>query len=51
MHSNINSIKNELKELFDEYLNILEKLKNEGIITDEAFKNCIISGKVTFLEE
>ncbi|MGL5314702.1 MAG: hypothetical protein ACRC92_15735 [Peptostreptococcaceae bacterium] len=50
MHSNINSIKNELKELCNEYVNILEKLKNEGIISDEVFKNCI-SGKVTFLEE
>ena len=50
MYSSIDDVKKELKELCSEYVNILEKLKEEEIITKETFDTCS-SNKVLFLEE
>ena len=48
MHINI--IKNELQELCSEYVNILEALKEKGIITNDVFENCT-SIKKEFLKD
>ena len=47
MHINI--IKNELQKLCSEYVSMLEKLKEKGLITEEVFENCI-SVKKSFLK-
>ena len=48
MHINI--IKNELEQLCSEYVNILEALKEKGIITNDVFENCT-SIKKEFLKD
>lgn len=50
MYSSIDDVKKELKELCSEYVNILEELKQEDIITKETFEICS-SNKISFLEE
>ncbi|MGX4601642.1 hypothetical protein [Faecalimicrobium sp. JNUCC 81] len=50
MYSSIEDVKKELKELCSEYVNILEKLREEKIINKETFEICS-SSKVLFLEE
>lgn len=50
MYSNINEVKKELKELCMEYVNILETLKNENIITEDTYEKCT-SNKIIFLED
>lgn len=40
MYSNIDDVKKELKELCLEYVTILEKLKDEKMITEETFEKC-----------
>lgn len=49
MYSNIDDVKKELKELCLEYVTILEKLKDEKMITEETFEKC--SSQKIFLEE
>lgn len=50
MSNNIDDIKEELKKLCSDYVNILEKLKSEEIITKDTFEACS-STKIIFLEE
>ena len=50
MYSNIDDVKKELKELCLEYVTILEKLKDEKMITEETFEKCSSQKKI-FLEE
>ena len=50
MHNSINDIKSDLKELCNEYVSMLEKLKQQGIISTEVFENCT-SYKSVFIEE
>ncbi|MEG1311033.1 MAG: hypothetical protein RSC84_04000 [Peptostreptococcaceae bacterium] len=50
MYSSIDDVKKELKELCGQYVNILEKLKEENVINEETFEICS-SSKVLFLEE
>ncbi|WP_095406043.1 hypothetical protein [Romboutsia maritimum] len=50
MYSSINDVKNDLKELCIEYVMILEKLKNEEIITEDTFIKCTTS-KILFIED
>lgn len=50
MYSSIEDVKKELKELCSEYVNILEKLKDENVINKETFEICS-SSKVLFLDE
>lgn len=50
MSNNIDNIKEELKKLCSDYVNALEKLKTEGIITKDTFEICS-SSKNLFLEE
>ena len=50
MSNNIDDIKKELKKLCSDYVNILEKLKTEEIITKDTFEACS-SNKILFLEE
>lgn len=50
MHSDISKIKSDLENLCNEYVKILEKLKEDGIVTDEVFEKCT-SVKTSFLEE
>ncbi|MGL4911706.1 MAG: hypothetical protein ACRC3Y_04665 [Romboutsia sp.] len=50
MYSSIDEIKKELKNLCNEYIDILEKLKEENIITKETFEVCS-SNKISFLEK
>ena len=40
----------ELKKLCTDYLNILQQLKNEDLISEETFEKCSINKK-SFLEE
>ena len=49
MYSNIDDVKKELKELCLEYVTILEKLKDEKMITEETFEKCSSQKKI-FLE-
>ena len=48
MYSNIDDVKKELKELCLEYVTILEKLKDEKMITDETFEKCSSQKKNIF---
>ncbi|WP_173399951.1 hypothetical protein [[Clostridium] dakarense] len=50
MYSSIEDVKKELRELCSEYVNILERLREEQIINKETFEICS-SSKVLFLEE
>ncbi|MCR8745932.1 hypothetical protein [Romboutsia lituseburensis] len=50
MYSSMDKIKEELKELCNEYIHILEQLKDDEIITEETYDICS-SSKVSFLEE
>lgn len=50
MYSSREDVKKELKELCSEYLNILERLREENVINKETFDICS-SSKVLFLEE
>lgn len=50
MYTNIDDLKDELKELCSEYVTILEKLKEEEVITEETFEKCT-SRKILFLQE
>lgn len=50
MYNSTDEVKKELKELCSEYINILEKLKEEQIINEETFEICS-SNKISFLEE
>lgn len=50
MYSNINDVKNELKELCSEYVHALKKLKDNNIISKEVFDECS-EKKVLFLQE
>lgn len=50
MYSSMDDVKKELKELCNEYVNILERLKEENVINKETFEICS-SSKVLFLEE
>lgn len=50
MHNNINDIKSDLKELCNEYVSMLEKLKQQGIISNEVFENCTLH-KSVFIED
>ncbi len=50
MYSSTEDIKKELQQLCNEYLGILEKLKDEDIINKETFDLCSCS-KLSFLEE
>jgi len=43
-------IKKELQELCNEYLNILDNLKNDDIISQDTYDKCS-EQKVSFLEE
>ena len=46
----IEELKEELKQLCTDYLNILQELKNKEIISEDTFKICSIN-KNSFLEE
>ena len=46
----VEEVKDELKKLCTDYLNILQKLKDQEIISEEMFKNYSINKK-SFLEE
>ncbi len=46
----VEEVKDELKKLCTDYLDILQQLKNQEIISEETFKMCSISKK-SFLEE
>ena len=46
----VEEVKEELKELCTDYLNILQQLKNEELISEETFKVCSIN-KNSFLED
>lgn len=46
----VEEVKNELKKLCTDYLNILQQLKEQEIISEETFDMCSINKK-TFLEE
>ncbi|WP_009903972.1 hypothetical protein [Clostridioides difficile] len=48
MYSNIDDVKKELKELCLEYVTILEKLKDEKMITEETFEKCSSTKKNIF---
>lgn len=50
MYSSIDDIKLELRELCIEYVNILEKLKNDEVISHETYEQCT-SSKISFLQE
>ena len=46
----VEEVKEELKKLCTDYLDILQQLKNEEIISEETFKRCSINKK-SFLDE
>lgn len=46
----VEEVKEELKKLCTDYLNILQQLKNEDLISEETFKRCSINKK-SFLDE
>ena len=46
----VEEVKEELKKLCTDYLNILQQLKNEELISEETFEKCSINKK-SFLEE
>ena len=46
----VEEVKEELKKLCTDYLNILQQLKNEDLISEETFEKCSINKK-SFLEE
>ena len=46
----VEEVKEELKKLCTDYLNILQELKNKEIISEEMFKNYSINKK-SFLDE
>ena len=46
----IEEVKDELKQLCTDYLNILQELKNKEIINEEIFKKYSVNKK-SFLEE
>jgi len=46
----VEEVKDELKKLCTDYLNILQELKNKEIISEETFKTYSIDKK-SFLEE
>ncbi|CEI74346.1 MULTISPECIES: hypothetical protein [Romboutsia] len=48
--NNKDDIKKELKSLCADYVNILEKLKKEKIISEETYNTCSLK-KISFLEE
>ncbi|GAA3644033.1 hypothetical protein [Asaccharospora irregularis] len=50
MYTNIDDLKKELKELCSEYVIILERLKEEEVITQDTFEKCT-SKKILFLQE
>ncbi|MBS5788664.1 MAG: hypothetical protein KIC98_12245 [Clostridioides difficile] len=50
MYSSMEEIKKELQELCNEYLNILDNLKNDDIISQDTYDKCS-EQKVSFLEE
>lgn len=50
MYSNTEDIKKELKQLCIDYLDILQRLKDEDIINKETFELCSHSKRI-FIEE
>ena len=46
----VEEVKDELKKLCTDYLNILQELKNKGIISEEMFNTYSINKK-SFLDE
>ncbi|MBU5308632.1 hypothetical protein NSA24_10795 [Clostridioides mangenotii] len=50
MYSSMEEIKKELQELCNEYLTILDNLKNDDIISQDTYDKCS-EQKVSFLEE
>ena len=46
----VEEVKEELKKLCTDYLNILQQLKNEELISEETFEKCSINKK-SFLEK
>lgn len=46
----VEEVKEELKKLCTDYLNILQQLNNEDLISEETFKRCSINKK-SFLDE
>lgn len=50
MSIDINEIKEELDQLCKDYLDIVSKMKNNKIINDDIYLNCV-SNKIEFLEK
>lgn len=50
MSIDINEIKEELDQLCKDYVDIVSKMKNNKIINDDIYLNCI-SNKIEFLEK
>ncbi len=50
MYSSTEDVKKELQQLCNDYLDILQRLKDEDIINKETFDLCSLSKKI-FLEE
>ena len=46
----VEEVKDELKKLCTDYLNILQELKNNEIINEEMFNTCSLNKRI-FLEE
>ncbi|WP_270659502.1 hypothetical protein [Paraclostridium bifermentans] len=49
MSIDINEIKEELDQLCKDYVDIVSKMKNNKIINDDIYLNCV-SNKIEFLE-
>lgn len=50
MSIDINEIKEELDQLCKDYVDIVSKMKNNKIINDDIYLNCV-SNKIEFLEK
>ncbi|WP_373600637.1 hypothetical protein [Paraclostridium bifermentans] len=49
MRININEIKEDLNQLCKDYINIINKMKENNIINNETYVKCM-SNKIEFLE-
>ncbi|MCB5942742.1 hypothetical protein LJB68_14540 [bacterium 210820-DFI.6.52] len=50
MSIDINEIKEELDQLCKDYVDIVSKMKNNKIINDDIYLNCVFN-KIEFLEK
>lgn len=49
MYSTMEEIKTELRQLCEDYIDMLDTMRNENIISEEVYNECK-SGKNNFLE-